>query len=128
MRLYQHSARCPIALRSFLDCNPEYWCFIPLRWDEALGENTTFLRRNSVENSLVAYLTDITTVADSRVQRCLDRVPLPPAAYVFSYRQLQQQRLFYKKFTLSNNNNQVPYVPIDLYKAAIIAVRKLNAV
>ncbi|CAF5154493.1 unnamed protein product, partial [Rotaria socialis] len=39
MRLYQHSARCPIALRSFLDCNPTYWCFIPLVWSEAVAEN-----------------------------------------------------------------------------------------
>ncbi|CAF1429983.1 unnamed protein product, partial [Rotaria sordida] len=39
MRLYQHAARCPEALRSFLDCNPMYWCFIPLPWDEAVTEN-----------------------------------------------------------------------------------------
>ncbi|CAF4634620.1 unnamed protein product, partial [Rotaria magnacalcarata] len=40
MRLYQHSARCPVALRSFLDCNPIYWCFIPVLWSEALAENS----------------------------------------------------------------------------------------
>ncbi|CAF1530777.1 unnamed protein product, partial [Rotaria sordida] len=37
MRLYPHSARCPEALRSFLDCNPMYWCSIPLPWEEAIA-------------------------------------------------------------------------------------------
>ncbi|CAF4326958.1 unnamed protein product, partial [Rotaria sordida] len=47
MRFYQHSARCPEALRSFLDCNPMYWCFIPLPWDEAVTENVVNRQGNS---------------------------------------------------------------------------------
>ncbi|CAF3980756.1 unnamed protein product [Rotaria sordida] len=47
MRLYQHSARCPAVLRSFLDCNPTYWCFIPIPWDEAVTENTANRPGNS---------------------------------------------------------------------------------
>ncbi|CAF4814448.1 unnamed protein product, partial [Rotaria sp. Silwood2] len=47
MRLYQHSARCPVVLRSFLDCNPIYWYFIPLLWDGALAQNAVYFRRTS---------------------------------------------------------------------------------
>ncbi|CAF4800816.1 unnamed protein product, partial [Rotaria socialis] len=28
MRLYQHSAHCPVAIQLFLEHNPAYWCFI----------------------------------------------------------------------------------------------------
>lgn len=123
MRLYQHSARCPFALRSFLDCNPHYWCFVPLPWNEASTENTAFLQRGSAEDPMFTYIRSASTITDYRIGRYLDRIPLPPAAYVFSYRQLQEQHLFYKKFLLSSHN-QVPYAPIDLYKIAIIAVCK----
>ncbi|CAF4750928.1 unnamed protein product, partial [Rotaria magnacalcarata] len=34
MRLYEHSAHCPVALQLFLDRNPNYWCFIPMLEDE----------------------------------------------------------------------------------------------
>ncbi|CAF1575645.1 unnamed protein product, partial [Adineta steineri] len=45
MRLYQHSARCPTALRLFLDCNPNYWCFIPMVKHEALAEDIAYIRQ-----------------------------------------------------------------------------------
>ena len=47
MRLYQHSARCPVGLRTFLDCNPSYWCFIPLRWHDAEHENLLSMQEAS---------------------------------------------------------------------------------
>jgi hypothetical protein len=34
MALYQHSAHCPSALQWFLDENPEYWPFIPIKNDQ----------------------------------------------------------------------------------------------
>lgn len=123
MRLYQHSARCPVALRSFLDCNPNYWCFIPLRWDLALGENADFRQGTTdiVPSSIQLFAT--TALSNPRLARCLDRVPLPPAAYTFSYQQIQQQRLFFENF-LSSSIHVVPYQPLDVYKVAIIAVRE----
>ena len=33
MALYQHSAHCSSALQWFLDENPEYWPFIPIKTD-----------------------------------------------------------------------------------------------
>ncbi|CAF2871444.1 unnamed protein product [Rotaria sp. Silwood2] len=121
MRLYQHSARCPIALRSFLDCNPSYWCFIPLLWEEALAENTVHFRGNSTVDPDVAYAMATAAINNHRVTRCLDSVPLPPAAYAFSYRQLQKQRVFFEQLVCSSIHAR-PYAVLDLYKMAIIAV------
>ncbi|CAF1517477.1 unnamed protein product, partial [Rotaria sordida] len=121
MRLYQHSARCPAALRSFLDCNPMYWCFIPLPWAEAIAENVANRPGNPNadpnEDAVIA-----TTAADNRrVANYLDNVPLPPTPYAFSFRQLKQQRLFFERFVTSSIHYR-PYIKLDLYNIAIIAV------
>lgn len=34
MTLYQHSTHCSFALKWFLDENPEYWPFIPMKIDD----------------------------------------------------------------------------------------------
>ena len=123
MRLYQHSARCPIALRSFLDCNPIYWCFIPLHWNEALTENTVYGRGTADIDPTLVYMMATTVVDNRRVTNHLDRVPLPPAAYAFSYQQVKKQRLFFQQL-ISSPINQLPYDASDLYQLAIIAVCK----
>ena len=123
MRLYQHSARCLIALRSFLDCNPDYACFIPQRWDAVLPVNIR--RFGCTENADPAIVPLLTTagIDDQRVARCLDLVPAPPTTYAFSYRQIQKQRTFFEQF-LPSSIQQLPYYELDLYRMAIIAVRK----
>lgn len=104
MRLYQHSARCPVALRAFLDSNPNYWCFIPqLSRDAAVDHGP-----NAVEP------------ADNRVMTYLERVPLPPAAYAFSARQRDQQRCFFEWFIALPRRHPC-VVGLDLLKAAPIA-------
>ncbi|CAF1583837.1 unnamed protein product, partial [Adineta steineri] len=45
MRLYQHSARCPAALRLFLNCNPNYLCFIPMVRYQAQAKNIAYIRQ-----------------------------------------------------------------------------------
>lgn len=124
MRLYQHSARCPVALRAFLDCNPAYWCFIPLSWNEALEENATFLRENSSEDSILAPLvTPISTNEERRIDNYMKRVPVPPTSYVFSYRQTQEQREFFHR-VISAPINLLQYIESDLYTMSLIAVCK----
>jgi hypothetical protein len=123
MRLYQHSARCPVALRSFLDCNPNYWCFIPLLWDAALGENVAHLPRIDNVDPALANVIMMGAIDNNRVARYLDHVPIPPAAYAFSYPQRQKQRLFFEQFLFSPIHRR-PYSTLDLYKMAIIAVCK----
>lgn len=132
MRLYQHSARCPVALRSFLDCNPQYWCFIPVSWQDASNENSTILRQTPPTSpSSTTTTTDpeliniiaMGAIDDPRVFNFLEHVPRAPAAFAFSYRQRQQQRAFFERF-ISSSTQQLPYSPLDLYQVAIIAVRK----
>ncbi|CAF1325304.1 unnamed protein product [Rotaria sordida] len=121
MRLYQHSARCPVALRAFLDCNPIYWRFIPLYWKDALSDNTTYYRGHTVRDPILANVMATTAIHSHHLAQYLDRVPLPPAAYVFSYRQLQKQRIFFERF-VNSSIHELPYAVLDLYKMAIIAI------
>ena len=123
MRLYQHSARCPVALRSFLDCNPIYWCFIPMLWSEAQAENMFFFRGTSNSDLELTNMIMMGAFGNHRVAHYLDRVPLTPTAYSFTYRQRQKQRLFFEHF-LFPSIQQLPYSPVDLYKMVIIVVRK----
>ena len=128
MRLCQHAARCPAALRLFLDANPDYWCFIPLLWHDAQVENIAYLQeRRSCSTSSEIVDLDVTNViaiatnGNHQVTDSLNRVPLTPIRYAFSYQQRQQQRLFFEQF-LSLPIDQLPYSPVDLHKVAIIAV------
>ena len=123
MRLYQHSARCPIALRTFLDCNPSYWCFIPLHWHDAEHDNLVYLRETSNSDPEVTNIIRMGALDNQRVSRSMDSVPLPPAIYAFSYRQRQKQRVFFEQL-LTLPSQQRPYSTVDLYQYAIIAMCK----
>jgi hypothetical protein len=126
MRLYQHSARCSVALRSFVDCNPDYWCFIPMLWHDAQAENVAAFGENSSsqrEDPEMDNIIAMGAIGNHRLSRCLDHVPLSPGAYAFSLEQKRKQRSFFEQFLLSPID-QTPYSAMDLYKMAIIAVRK----
>jgi hypothetical protein len=123
MRLYQHSARCPVALRAFLDCNPDYWCFIPLLWQDAEEANLIYLRETTNLNMQMNHNAKLSVRHNQQVSDYLDRVPIPPAAYAFPYRQRQQQRLFFERI-LFLTRHQRPYSTLDLYRFSIVAVRK----
>ncbi|CAF3837493.1 unnamed protein product [Rotaria sp. Silwood1] len=102
-------------------CNPNYWCFVPLHCDEALSENAAYFQKNPIGDPELVYRTEMTSAANQRVDHYLQHVPLEPNGYVFSYRQLQKQRLFFQHFVCSATHH-LPYHAIDLYKMAIIAV------
>lgn len=123
MRLYQHSARCPVALRSFLDCNPSYWCFIPVPYDDIPFQGPDLQPNTADEDHEVAQATGRSVNNDRAVSYLLNRIPLPAAAYVFSYRQRQNQRSFFERF-LSYEDQSLPYIPVDLYQLHVITVRK----
>ena len=126
MRLYQHSARCSVALRSFLDCNPDYWCFVPMLWYDAQAENTATFRERGTSQHKDPEMDNVVAmgaIGNHRVAHCLEHVPLTPAPYAFSYEQRQKQRSFFEEF-LSSPVDQLPYFAIDLFKMSIIAVRK----
>ncbi|CAF5010673.1 unnamed protein product, partial [Rotaria sp. Silwood1] len=78
------------------DCNSIYWYFIPLRREEELADNIVYTRGASIGNPDLAYIMATMAITNDRVAQYLNPVPLPPAAYVFSYRQLQRQREFFE--------------------------------
>ena len=126
MRLYRHAARCPAALRLFLDCNPDYWCFIPLLWHDAQAKNIAYLQERSTSKIVDLDATNVIAIAaisNYQVTDCLNHVPFTPARCAFSYQQRQQQRVFFEQF-LSLPVDQLPYSPVDLYKVASTAIRK----
>jgi hypothetical protein len=123
MRLYQHAARCPLALRTFLDGNPQYWCFIPRPCNETMLNNFNCLGEPRERPSEMDHLVRNGVIEDRRLVQYLERVPLPPTGFMFSYQDLQQQRFFFRRL-LSTGQDHIPYIPLDLYKVAIVAVRK----
>ena len=124
MRLYQHSARCSVALRTFLDCNPNYWCFIPMRSHTAKDEDRNAIREAAENTATVTSAAmSMNMFTMQRLDTYLDRVPFPPGRYRFSYRQHRQQRLFFENL-ISLSRGQKSYSTIDLYQFSVIALRK----
>ena len=123
MRLYQHSAHCPVALRLFLERNPSYWCFIPLPLTEAQQENELFSNVSRATESESAYALMTYTHHQRKLAQYMNRVPYPSVAYTFSCLQIHQQRLFFNRFLMSDVD-QLPYEACDFYQIKMIAVCK----
>ncbi|CAF3973679.1 unnamed protein product [Adineta steineri] len=108
-----------------MHCNPIYWCFIPQRLGYALAENAIHLRHTSTTTTTDPEHDNIiamgTTDNNERIVNYLEHVPTPPDSYAFSYRQRQNQRLFFQQF-VSSSLHQLPDSPLDLYRIAIIAI------
>ncbi|CAF1439543.1 unnamed protein product [Rotaria sordida] len=113
MRLYQHSAQCPIALQIFLDANPQYWCFIPMQIEEAQTSEEQIIERANLSNQA-----DLNRRSKHETHIYVESIPKPPNTYVFSNRQieLQSEYFHYKKDKILPNRD------IDLYNATIVAL------
>ncbi|CAF1557995.1 unnamed protein product, partial [Adineta steineri] len=81
MLLYKHSARCSYAIQMFLDCNPQYWCFVPMSTMEAETQN------------LRSDLSSVCTAFDDKEASAYmtDLPPLPSGNYTFSAHQRSKQ-------------------------------------
>ena len=129
MRLYTHSARFPIALGAFLDCNPDYWCFIPMPWDDALFNDICHFKRGIGDTEQHATETDQNDDDDDnddgeddpQLQNYVERVPFPPLGCIFSHRQRQKQRRFFRDF-LALSFLPFSYRSLDLYQYKVITV------
>lgn len=73
--------------------------------------------------SEVDHLVQSGVIEHPRVAQYLLRVPLPPTRYAFSYRQRQQQRIFFRNLVLGVYG-AIPYTHLDLHQYKLIAVRK----
>ena len=135
--LYQHSTHCAVALQRFLDRNPDYWCLVPMLWDEArIEDNTassiTIAPRTTtvfaeiqqsptlpVQANLFAFVIDNMTRSKQEAHQLAKNLPKPPNGYRFSHRQQEQQVEFFK------NKKDMYVVPndfADLFNYAIVAV------
>lgn len=123
MRLYQHSARCPVALRAFLDCNQTYWHFIPQLWNEPMVINFDFMDEPVNRESEVNHLIQNGVIQHRKVEKYLRHVSLPSAQHIFSYQQPQQRRFFFRH-VVSGTYGTIPYRLVDLYQVKIIGACK----
>ena len=105
MRLYQHAARCSVALRRFLDVNPHYWPFIPLLWRDVQAENIFSTREDlsasSCSKKINTETNSMMTTAYTdhrRLVECLKRIPEPPVPYAFPDEQKQSSVCFSNNF------------------------------
>ena len=123
MLLYRHSVRCSIAMQWFLDCNPYYWCFVPITKEQAEFDNQFYVLPTSIPADPTSPIsTEHYLRSDLEAGLFLtDLPPLPSTIYTFSTRQCAEQfELFKNKRNLLKPNNN-----LDLYNAAIVAVCKL---
>ena len=121
MLLYQHSPRCPMALPLFLDYNPDYWCFVPMKLSEANMAHSTarFASPRRTNESLSMPLSSALR-PEQEVRSLVEKVPKPPVGYIFSVYQRQQQAYFFKWL----KDRIVPQDNVDLYNADIVAICK----
>ncbi|CAF1172775.1 unnamed protein product [Rotaria sordida] len=127
-KLYEHSTQCSMALQLFLQCHPEYWCFIPMTHEQARIDNVNLT--SAKRQLLVNYQDSLFIEREiNRYERtmplvrwCVNHVPLPPSNYQFSLLQiLEQYEFFHKKSEVSVTRF------LDLYNAAIVIALPENA-
>ncbi|CAF2077940.1 unnamed protein product [Rotaria magnacalcarata] len=121
MRLYEHSAHCPVALQLFLDRNPNYWCFIPMLEDETHKEDDLYARIIEATRSEIILMLAVDTEHQRKIIDLLCHVPLSSTRSKFSCVQKHEQRLFFDRF-LTSPVDELPYIETDLYQMKIIAV------
>ena len=107
MLLYKHSARCPAAIQLFLDCNPQYWCFVPMPKTEEEAQNTaSFSLHTRRDQEATVWLNSLP--------------PVPSENYTFSVHQRTEQLQIFK----DKRDRLTPNFNLDLYNATIFAVCK----
>ena len=116
MKLYQHSAQCPVAMQIFLDANQQYWPFVPMTIEESQQSEQQSIRHSIEFSDQLDW--NVRSKEDCR--RYVKAVPKPPTGYTFSNQQiLLQTHYFHQK-----RDRNLPNQDIDLYDATIVAVRK----
>ncbi|CAF3719689.1 unnamed protein product [Rotaria sp. Silwood1] len=113
MKLYQHSARCPVAMQIFLDANPQYWRFVPMTLEESQRPE-----QQSIEQPVISDEPNWTLRSKGDCRVCVEAVPKPLNGYTFSNRQIMLQTQYFHKL----RDKTLPNQDIDLYNASIVAV------
>ena len=121
--LYEHSTRCSSAIQLFLDCNPAYWCFVPMQKAEAHAQNlASGLPADCIKlNPTSSLMQNIHTRRDQEASLCMNNLPpMPSDNYTFSACQRTKQFQTFKE----KRDPPIPNLKLDLYNAAIIVVCK----
>ncbi|CAF3283258.1 unnamed protein product [Rotaria sp. Silwood2] len=113
MKLYQHSARCPVAMQIFLDANHQYWRFVPMSLEESQRPEQQMVQSLVISDEPSHHAR---TRRDCEI--CVDAVPKPSKGYIFSNRQIMLQTQYFHKL----QDKTLPNLNIDLYNATIVAV------
>ncbi|CAF4165362.1 unnamed protein product, partial [Rotaria sordida] len=113
MKLYQHSARCPVAMQFFLDANPQYWRFVPMTLEESTRPEQQMVTPYTFSEE---FSWTIRSKEDTKVY--VDAVPKPPKGLTFFNRQIMLQTRYFHK----TRDKTLPNQDIDLYDATILAV------
>lgn len=122
MLLYRHSARCSVAMQWFLDCNPHYWPFVPVRKEQAQIDNEIYMLPSSIPaDPTSSEIVEPSVRSDLEAGTCLTDLPsLPSDDYTFSMRQCAEQFTIFK----NKQNQLLPNNDLDLYNATVVAVCK----
>ena len=134
--MYQHSARCSVALQAFLEYNPEYWCFVPTKTVEQQQQQQMiqgqtvrgYLARQPATHRELPAASDLDFSTtwnrrDAEVRLLMSNLPEPPFGYSFNSYQRQQQANFFKWA----QDRNVPLHNVDLYNPNIVAILPDNA-
>jgi hypothetical protein len=71
----------------------------------------------------VDRLVETGVIEHPRMANYLHRVPLPPARYMFTYQQRQEQRIFFRRL-IPRKNDVSPYIPLDMHQYRMIIICK----
>ena len=127
MLLYKHSARCPIAVQMFLNCNPQYWSLVPMLKTEAEQDNQYFhsLPDSIPEDPTSHFISSPDVRSDHEAGTAMnDLPPFPSDQYTFSNRQCMEQFQFFK----TKQDLYKPNAHLDLYQATIIVLRMFQLI
>lgn len=123
MRIYQHVARCSVALKIFIECNPQYRCFVPRRCRLETVERYNSTGEYYDQRTTLYQMVGAHPIANPRVAYYMDRIPIPPVAYTFTPNDRHEQINFFVKMLEAQVLEHV-LSDIDLYQYKIIAVCK----
>ena len=121
MKLYQHSARCPVAMQIFLDANPRYWPFVPMTVEEA-GTHEQLNYREPVIADVIDP--EKMRTKSSSLKMMKEDVPEPSGGFIFSRQQLTSQ----VEYLHQKLDKKIPNFNIDLYNATIVALCKFSLI
>ncbi|CAF1354555.1 unnamed protein product [Rotaria magnacalcarata] len=125
MDLYRHIGHCDVALQTFLNLCPTYWCLIPMTNEEAdmddhrckTVDTSQSHLQTSIHQNLNPYVKQENEIRDDNTTYlCMQYLPRPPQDFRFSKRQHQEQYHFFK-----NKLDCLPFAQcLDIYSARIV--------